>query len=63
MKRFGKGPAARIGAAAFLSALHVLVRHHPGVAVEMAGAGLKRAGATGLNEVKAHLPPWRGDEQ
>ncbi len=57
MKRFGKGPGARIGAAAFLSALHVLVRHHPGVAFEMAGAGLKKAGSAGIDEMKSHLLP------
>lgn len=55
MKRFGKSPGSRIGTAAFLSALKVLVRKHPAVALEMVGAGVKKAGATGVSEVKSHL--------
>jgi|GEM_PF-6856957 len=57
MKRFGKSAGARVGTAAFLSALRVLVRKHPAVAMEMAGVGLKKAGATGIAEVKARLHP------
>jgi hypothetical protein len=55
LKRFGKTPAARIGTVAFLAALKTLVREHPGVALELAGAGLKKAGTESLSEVKARI--------
>lgn len=62
MRRFGKTPAARIGTAAFLSALKVLVRDHPGIAIEMVGVGLKKGGATGFVELKNMLTPDRSPD-
>lgn len=57
MKRYGKTAAGRIGTAAMLRALSVLIRHHPGTALDMAGAGLKQAGRSGWAEVKDALTP------
>ncbi|OHV83793.1 hypothetical protein [Rhizobium sp. LCM 4573] len=56
MKRYGNSAAGRIGAAATLRALGVLLRDHPRTAVEMAGAGLVEAGRVGLGEIKEKLP-------
>ena len=56
MKRYGKSAAGRVGAAAVLRALGVLVRHHPRAAVSVAGAGLKEAGRAGIGEIKEKLP-------
>ncbi|WP_142593821.1 hypothetical protein [Pseudorhizobium endolithicum] len=48
----GKTTAGRIGTAALLGALGRLVRKHPGIALEVAGAGLKHAGKAGVAEVR-----------
>jgi hypothetical protein len=57
LKRYGKTAAGRIGAAAVLKALGVLVRRHPKTALEMAGAGLSEAGRAGFQEIKAAVIP------
>ncbi|CCF22017.1 protein of unknown function [Pseudorhizobium banfieldiae] len=56
-RRFGKSAAGRIGTAAVLAALGALVRNHPLIAMEMAAAGLKKAGKVGVTEFKDLLSP------
>ncbi|WP_158693441.1 hypothetical protein [Neorhizobium alkalisoli] len=63
LKRYGKTPAGRIGAAAVLKALGVLVRRHPKTALEMVGAGLGEAGRVGFQEVKAAVMPSRNPQE
>ncbi|MGK6316082.1 hypothetical protein [Neorhizobium sp. DT-125] len=63
MKRYGKTAAGRVGTAAMLRALSVLVRHHPRAALDMAGAGLKQAGRSGFEEVKEALTPHSLDRK
>ena len=47
----------RVGVAAAVRALGVLVRKHPRAALDMAGAALLQAGRTGYAEVKGKLLP------
>ena len=54
-KRWGSSAAGRIGTAAVLGALGTLVRKHPLIAMELAGAGLKKAGKAGVAEIKETL--------
>ncbi|MCJ8520387.1 hypothetical protein ABID21_003410 [Pseudorhizobium tarimense] len=48
---------------AFLAALKTLVREHPGVALELAGAGLKKAGTEILSEMKARIGSGRPERR
>ena len=49
----------RVGVAAAVRALGVLVRKHPRAAVNMFGAAIVQAGRTGFAEVKKKLTPAR----
>lgn len=51
----GGGTARRMTAAAALRALGLLLRRHPSVALEMAGAGLWAAGAVCVDDLKNRL--------
>lgn len=48
---YGRTAAGRIGTESVLSALGVLIRRHPGVALEMAAAGVLGAGRRSLEEI------------
>ena len=51
----------RVGAAAAVRALGVLVRKHPRTALELLGAALAQAGRTGLAEVKRKVAPNKAE--
>jgi hypothetical protein len=57
MKRYGKSATGRIGTAAVLRALAVLIRRHPGAAFDMLGAGITEAGRSGVAELKDKFSP------
>jgi hypothetical protein len=62
LRRYARTPTGRITASAALRALGVLVRHHPGTALEMAGAGLVQAGRTGVQELTARVRSLERDD-
>jgi hypothetical protein len=49
-ERYGVSARGRIGLAALLGAVSVLIRKHPGAAVHAVGAGLASAGRATLTE-------------
>lgn len=61
-KRWGRSAAGRIGTAVVLGALSRLVRKHPLIAMELAGAGLRKAGKTGVAEIRETLATADGKD-
>ena len=62
MDRHGRTVPARIALAAAVKALSVLVKRHPGAALDMAAAAAVKAGRVGIHALVERLEPLESSE-